>query len=42
VQPEYYMALILADELETLAYDDLAERARGVASLGYSLILLRL
>jgi hypothetical protein len=42
VQPQYYMALVLADLLETLAYDDLTERARGVASSGYSSVLLRL
>jgi hypothetical protein len=42
VQSQYCMALVLANQLETLAYDNLTERAREVASLGYSSVLLRL
>ena len=31
VQPQYYMALVLAKYLETLVNDDLTGRARGAA-----------
>ena len=34
------MTLVLADKLETLAWDNFTERARGDASMGYSSVLL--